>query len=126
MRQPLLSALALTVLLVALGPTVAAHAALADRQVLLTSYTAAAVASEQCGGKALTMLEESRLGRVIRTESGELTSMTQVADALAANRQRDRSDCGSPGVRARIKQFVDVVLPQLQSGTPLQKPIAGE
>ena len=126
MRQPLLSALALTVLLVALGSAASARAALADRHVLLTRYTAAAVASEQCGGKALTMLEESRLGRVIRTESGELTSMTQVADALAANRQRDRSDCGSPAVRARIKQFVDVVLPQLQSGTPLQKRIAGE
>ena len=89
-----------------------------DRQVLLSGYATSAVASEQCGGKALTRIEEGRLARVVRTESGEYTSPTEVADSLSTVRQLAGADCTSATVRNSVALFVSDVLPQLQTPMP--------
>ena len=90
-----------------------------SQQSLAALYTAAAVASEQCGGRALTMLEETRLARVVRAESGEPMSPTQVTDMIASDRRLARADCSSPEVIENIRLFSVKVLSLLQTAIPL-------
>ena len=117
---------ALVAVLGVFGLPRAGSTAVITQQSLLNGYVASAVASEQCGGKALTMLEESRLARVIMTESGESTSTMRVAESLSDDRKTTKVDCASSQVREQVRLFVDEVLPQLQSATPRKKTTAVE
>jgi hypothetical protein len=115
-RVPLLFALAV------LGLSPSATGAVVTRDVLLQRYVGYAVSSEQCGGRPMTMLEESRLARIINAESptGPFMSVGEVAAGLSADRRIGKRDCNAVTVRDQVQQFAEEIMPQLRS--PLAVP----
>ena len=107
--------LILTAALAASGPAVAA-----SPDIGYDGYIAGAVATEQCGGAALSVIEEIRLSRVIRQSLGSDRSSMQISDSLAAARLA-QVDCASTTVQAQVRDFSERIRPQLQSAIPLAK-----
>jgi hypothetical protein len=101
---------------------IAASALAADPQAMLDRYVAAAVASETCRGKALSMVEELALGRIVKAESGGALSSVSVLDGLSRARRGARPDCASAAVQEDVRDFVARVLPQLQWGSSQPAP----
>jgi hypothetical protein len=98
-------------------------ASAADPQAMLDSYVNSAVAAEVCRGKALSMVEELSLGRMVKAESGGALSSVSVLDGLSRARQGARPDCASSVVQENVRDFVDRILPKLRWGSA--QPVAG-
>ena len=93
-----------------------------DSMVILDRYVGAAVATETCRGKALSMVEELGLGRIVKAESGGALSSVSVLDGLARVRQGVRPDCANAAVQENVRDFVERVMPQLQWGSAKPAP----
>jgi hypothetical protein len=106
-----------------LGALSAGAASAADPQAMLDGYVKSAVAAETCRSKALSMVEELNLGRLVKAESGGALSSVSVLDGLSRARQGARPDCAAAAVQAEVKDFVDRVLPKLRWGSA--QPVAG-
>jgi hypothetical protein len=104
-------------LMAVMACAIAAPVLAADSQAILDGYVNAAVATEVCRGKSLTMVEELGLGRLVRAESGGTLTSVSVLDGLSRARQGVRPDCAAAAVQDNVRDFTDRVLPQLQWGS---------
>ncbi len=97
----------------------------ADSQAILDRYVGAAVATEVCRGKGLSMVEELGLGRIVKAESGGALSSVSVLDGLSHARRGVRPDCTAAAVQENVRDFVERVMPQLQwdSAKPAPAPL---
>lgn len=104
-------------LIVIFACVAAGAATAADPQVILDRYVGAAVATEVCRGKGLSMVEELGLGRIVKAESGGALSSVSVLDGLSRARRGVRPDCAAVAVQENVRDFVERVMPQLQWGS---------